>query len=70
MTKIVAIGGQRYGWRESLIYPSEFFDVPVVGGNKLKIWTGSAWAVKPLKYWTGSAWVVKPIKMWNGTAWE
>lgn len=34
-----------------------------------KVWTGSAWAAKPVKVWSGSAWVAKPSKIWNGSAW-
>jgi hypothetical protein len=41
----------------------------VVGGGTIKVWTGSAWVLKPVKVWTGSAWVAKPVKFWNGTAW-
>lgn len=36
----------------------------------IKVWTGSAWAVKPLKVWNGSAWVIKPIKHWTGSQWK
>lgn len=35
----------------------------------IKVWTGSAWVLKPVKVWTGSAWVIKPIKFWNGSSW-
>ena len=37
--------------------------------GRMKVWTGSAWAQKPVKVWTGSAWVEKPVKAWNGSAW-
>jgi hypothetical protein len=37
--------------------------------GRLKVWTGSAWALKPVKVWSGSAWVTKPLKVWNGSAW-
>jgi len=36
----------------------------------IKVWTGSAWVLKPLKVWNGTAWVTKPIKIWNGTTWR
>jgi len=35
----------------------------------MKVWSGSAWAEKPVKVWSGSAWVTKPTKVWNGSAW-
>jgi hypothetical protein len=34
-----------------------------------KVWTGSAWVLKPTKVWSGSAWVQKSGKYWNGSAW-
>lgn len=34
-----------------------------------KVWSGSAWAQKPVKVWSGSAWVQKGVKTWNGSAW-
>jgi len=37
--------------------------------GRLKVWSGSAWALKPAKVWSGSAWVTKPAKVWNGSAW-
>jgi hypothetical protein len=39
------------------------------GGNRAKVWSGSAWVQKPAKVWSGSAWVTKPVKIWNGSAW-
>lgn len=45
---------------------------PVSGAaptSKVKVWTGSAWVLKPVKVWSGSAWVTKPLKTWNGSAW-
>jgi hypothetical protein len=38
-----------------------------IGG--MNVWTGSAWADKPVKVWTGSAWLKKPVKVWNGSGW-
>lgn len=38
--------------------------------GKLKYYTGSTWALRPVKVWTGSQWKVKPIKRWNGISWE
>lgn len=38
--------------------------------GKIRVWTGSAWAYKPVKYWDGTAWVQKPIKRWTGVSWE
>ena len=53
-----------------VLFENEFFDDPPAGtGGSIKVWTGSAWAEKPVKVWTGSAWVTKPVKAWNGTAW-
>jgi hypothetical protein len=37
--------------------------------GRAKVWTGSAWVIKPVKVWSGSAWVTKPAKVWNGSAW-
>jgi hypothetical protein len=37
--------------------------------SRFKIWTGSAWTLKPAKVWSGSAWVEKPAKVWNGSMW-
>lgn len=37
--------------------------------GEVKVWSGSAWAYKPVKVWTGSAWVTKPLKRWDGSAW-
>jgi hypothetical protein len=37
--------------------------------GRAKVWSGSAWALKPVKVWSGSAWVEKPLKVWNGSAW-
>jgi hypothetical protein len=37
--------------------------------GRLKVWTGSAWTLKPVKVWMGAAWVEKPVKVWNGSAW-
>ena len=42
---------------------------PAPSGGNAKIWTGSAWAAKPVKVWNGTAWVAKPLKVWNGSAW-
>jgi hypothetical protein len=42
---------------------------PPATGGKIKVWTGSAWVLKPVKVWTGSAWVEKPLKRWNGSTW-
>ena len=39
-------------------------------GGFIKVWTGTAWASKPLKVWNGTAWVSKPLKVWNGTTWR
>jgi hypothetical protein len=37
--------------------------------GRAKVWTGSAWVIKPTKVWSGSAWVTKPAKVWTGSAW-
>jgi hypothetical protein len=36
----------------------------------IKVWTGSAWELKPVKYWNGSTWAIKPVKYWNGSIWN
>ena len=43
--------------------------VPAHVPGRLNVWTGSAWAEKPMKAWSGSAWVEKPVKVWNGSSW-
>lgn len=35
----------------------------------VKVWDGSAWALRPVKVWSGSAWTVKPLKYQNGSGW-
>lgn len=45
------------------------FDAPSPGIGRVKVWTGSEWAIKSAKVWDGSAWGVKPVKVWTGTAW-
>lgn len=35
----------------------------------VKVWSGSAWAPKPVKVWDGSAWAAKPVKRWSGAGW-
>lgn len=54
--------------------PGGGFNVALASGpaatGGIKVWSGSAWVIKPVKVWNGSAWVVKPLKRWNGTAWE
>lgn len=37
--------------------------------GKVKVWTGSAWEIKPVKVWTGASWVEKPAKYYNGAIW-
>ncbi|MFJ4686471.1 hypothetical protein [Streptomyces sp. NPDC088789] len=49
--------------------PAEVDNVNAVPTTIPKVWTGSAWAQKPVKVWSGSAWVAKPVKSWSGTAW-
>lgn len=49
-------------------FPGAGAPAPAFTGG-LKVWTGSAWAIKPVKLWNGTAWVTKPVKRWNGTAW-
>jgi hypothetical protein len=48
-----------------------YLAVPSVASptGRLKVWSGSAWGLKPAKVWSGSAWVTKPAKVWNGSAW-
>jgi hypothetical protein len=38
--------------------------------GQMKIYNGSAWALKPVKVWNGSSWVTKPVKFWNGSTWQ
>jgi hypothetical protein len=49
-------------------FPGSAAPTPTLTGG-MKVWTGSAWVIKPVKVWTGSAWVVKPVKRWTGSAW-
>ena len=61
-------------WDEGLagvLLTADYFTqaAPPSGGGQIKVWNGSAWAVKPVKVWNGSAWVTKPIKRWSGSAW-
>jgi hypothetical protein len=52
--------------------PSGFasgFPTVAPSSGRAKVWSGSAWALKPVKVWNGSAWVTKPAKVWNGSAW-
>ena len=52
------------------LFEDNFFEAEVpVGGGYIKVWSGSAWVLKPVKYWTGAAWVQKPLKYWDGAAW-
>ena len=50
-------------------FTSGFPTLPPAPAGRAKVWTGSAWAVKPVKVWSGSAWVEKPLKVWNGSSW-
>lgn len=45
------------------------FITPAAAGGLAKVWSGSAWAEKPVKVWSGSAWAAKPVKIWNGSTW-
>lgn len=61
-------------WRRGIagrVLRAEFFGPPPVPptGGLIKVWTGSAWAEKPVKVWTGSAWATKPVRHWTGSAW-
>jgi hypothetical protein len=38
--------------------------------GRAKVWSGSAWVIKPSKVWNGSAWVQKPAKIWTGSIWK
>lgn len=42
---------------------------PVPVGGNVKVYTGSAFTVKPAKASTATGWVQKPVKWWNGTTW-
>lgn len=44
--------------------------VPVSTLGRPKVWTGLAWALKPMKVWSGSAWIEKPVKWWDGIQWR
>jgi len=70
MTRIIDGKGHRYGWREALIYPSEFNLEPkreLV--RPIKMWSSSAWVSRQLLMWDGSAWVDKKVKQWTGATW-
>lgn len=69
MAKLIESKGHRYGWRQSLVLPGEFFTQSVGMGGRLKVWTGAQWALKPVKVWDGQAWVVKQLKGWGGAGW-
>ena len=45
------------------------FIISDASAGKIKVYTGSAWALKPVKFYNGSTWLEKPLKRWNGTAW-
>ena len=47
----------------------QWASVATAATGRAKVWSGSAWALKPVKVWSGSAWVEKPLKVWNGSAW-
>ncbi|MFC9505407.1 hypothetical protein [Streptomyces sp. NPDC057002] len=49
--------------------PAEVDNVNTIPTTVCKVWSGSAWVVKPVKVWNGSAWVTKPLKAWSDTAW-
>lgn len=49
-------------------YPALIPTTSAVTGQP-QVWTGSAWAKKPVKVWTGSAWVAKPMKRYTGSTW-
>lgn len=38
-------------------------------GSTVNVWTGTAWAAKPVKRWDGAAWVAATLKRWDGAAW-
>lgn len=69
MAKLMATPGSRYGWRGALLLPGEYFapSLPPVG--RLKVWTGTQWAVKPAKVWTGTAWLERPVRAYTGSGW-
>ncbi|MET9360384.1 hypothetical protein ABZX93_05695 [Streptomyces sp. NPDC006632] len=48
---------------------AEVDNVNALPTTVVKVWTGSAWAQKPLKVWNGASWVAKPVKSWSETAW-
>jgi hypothetical protein len=56
---------------ESPVLKDEFFTAapPPSGGSQIRVWTGSAWELKPLLRWNGSAWVAATLNRWNGSAW-
>ncbi|MEV8399227.1 hypothetical protein [Streptomyces niveus] len=49
--------------------PGEIDNVNTAPTTIPKVWTGSAWAQKPVKVWSGTGWVSKPVRAWSGTAW-
>lgn len=55
-------------WIDEIEFSIDDGSAPPPAG-RAKVWSGSAWAVKPVKVWSGSAWVTKPLKVWNGSSW-
>ena len=70
MAKLIESKGHRYGRRQSLVLPGEFFTQSVGMGGRLKVWTGAQWALKPVKVWNGSAWVERPVRAFTGGEWR
>jgi hypothetical protein len=59
--------GER-GQVEDYLYEKWFAVAPPTTGY-VKVWSGTAWDLKPVKVWNGSTWVTKQVKYWNGSAW-
>ena len=38
-------------------------------GMLVRVWSGSAWVVKPPLVWLAGAWAQKPVRVWSGSAW-
>lgn len=43
--------------------------VPPTRTGQPKVWSGSAWVVKPAKVWDGTTWVAHDMQAWNGSSW-
>ena len=47
-----------------------YFGLDDVAAFLARVWTGVAYADKPMKHWDGSAWRVAKLKAWDGGVWK